>query len=143
MIYKLVYLASLLGVSGYALWRGGRPERFVAIIMLLGSFLSIPAAHMVATIWQSPEFGILAVDLVVLALLIFLLLLSDRFWPIWITAIQFVSVAIHFAVMVELTIVPRAYAMAQGFWAYPMLIVLMIGTLSHRRLIIRRAGTAI
>lgn len=143
MIHKLVYLMTLLGVSGYAFWQGGRPERLVAIIMLVGSFLSIPAAHMIATIWQSPEFGILAVDLVVLGLLMSLALRSDRFWPIWITAIHFVSVAIHFATIVEPTIIPRAYAMAQGFWAYPMLVVLMFGTMTHRRLALRRADITI
>lgn len=102
--------------------------------MLIGSILSVPAASLIGSLWTSPEIGILGVDLLVLFALVILSLTSDRFWPLWMTGIQLTSVAIHFAAMVEISIVPRAYALAQGFWAYPMLGILLIGTRNVERL---------
>lgn len=133
-MHKLIYLATLLIICGYALWRGERPERFAALIMITGSLASIPAAALIKATWVSPELGILGVDLIVLGLFVALSLWSDRFWPMWITGFQLTSVAIHLATMAELTIVPKAYAMAQAFWAYPMLCALLIGTWNvHRK----------
>lgn len=134
MWHKIIYLAALLLVCGYALWRGGRPERQGALIMIFGSLLSIPAAAAVHSLWSRPELGLLIVDAIVFALLVALSLRSDRFWPLWMTGFHATSVAIHLATMTELVVVSKAYALAQGFWAYPMLAALLVGALNHRRL---------
>jgi hypothetical protein len=134
MLHKIIYLAALLLVCGYALWRGGKPERQGALIMIFGSLLSVPAAAAVSSLWSRPEYGLLTIDILVFALLVALSLRSDRFWPLWMTGFQATSVAIHLATMTELVVVSKAYAMAQGFWAYPMLTALLMGSLNHHRL---------
>ena len=130
---RFVYLIVLIGCCGYALRSGGTPERIGALIILAGSFLSWPAGTLFGNNFRSAELGILVVDCLVLVSYTFLALRCDRFWPLWITGFHVVAVATHLAVMVDAQIVPQAYAMAQPFWAYPMLITLWIGTKCYRK----------
>ncbi|RVT92490.1 hypothetical protein [Sphingomonas crocodyli] len=130
-ILQLAYLITLISVCAYAVRCGGRPERQGAAIMFAGSVLTVPAAKLVAQ-WQSPAFGVLAVDLAVLGGFLAIALRSDRFWPLWTTAFQLVGVATHLARLADPGIIPRAYSMAQGFWAYPMLVALAIGVRENR-----------
>ena len=130
-LYQLIYLLALVSICSYAGWVGGWPERAGAAIMVMGSVLSlVMASHRE---WQSPELGIFIVDLLVLAALVNLTLYSDRFWPIWVTSFHLIAVTIHVATLVDHSVAAMAYASAQEFWAYPMLVGIWVGTWSHRR----------
>lgn len=130
---RLFYLLVLVGCCGYALRSGGLPERKGALIILIGSLASWPAATIFGSNFRSAELGVLVVDCVVLVSYTTLALRCDRFWPLWITGFHVVAVATHCAVMVDAEVVPRAYAFAQPFWAYPMLVTLAIGTTYYRK----------
>lgn len=130
-ILFLFYLVTLISSCAYAIRFGGPSEKYGATIMLVGSFLTA-AAGLFASGWHNTEVGVMLVDLAVLAAFLTLALHSDKYWPLWTTAFQVIGVATHLARFVDPAIIPRAYSMAQGFWAYPMLAALVIGAREGR-----------
>ncbi len=133
LIIQLFYLLSLVAVCSYAGWQGAWPERAGAVIMVVGSVLTVVAANSFYPGWQTPEAGIFIVDLLVLAAFGNLALYSDRFWPIWVTSFHLIAVTIHVASLADRSVAALAYANAQEFWAYPMLAGIAVGTWNHRR----------
>jgi len=125
-ILLLFYLVALISSCAFAIRFGGISERYGAAIMLIGSFLTA-VAGLFASGWHNTEIGVLLVDIAVLAAFLTLALHSDKYWPLWTTAFQVIGVATHLARLIDPAIIPRAYSMAQGFWAYPMLAALVIG----------------
>jgi hypothetical protein len=126
-ILLLIYLVILLSSCGYAIRFGGKSEVYGATIMVVGSFLTPIVGYFFDSRWRSTEFGVLLVDIGVLSLFLALALRSDKYWPLWTTAFQVIGVVTHLARFVDPGIIPRAYSIAQGFWAYPMLVALVIG----------------
>jgi cytochrome bd-type quinol oxidase subunit 2 len=125
-ILKLAYLITLLSCCAYAIRFGGETERQGVGIMAGGSVLTAVAVAF-GSKWQSLQTGVFIVDLGVLAAFLTLALRSDKYWPLWTTAFQVIGVATHLARLADPAIVPRAYSIAQGFWAYPMLAAMVIG----------------
>lgn len=127
----ILFLALLTGTCTFALVRGRTDERLAACAMLLAALLS-PIA--MASGYSAPETGVLGIDLGLLAFLIVLALKSDRFWPLWAAGFHVIGTSIHLATFVEVDIWPPAYGAAQGFWAWPVLVALLTGTLIEARL---------
>jgi len=131
-VLRLFFLIAWLAACGFGWGWGGRPERLGAATMFWGAIVSIPAAMIFGSQWTHPEYGVFLVDLVVLGALIALMLAFDRFWLIWATSSQLIAVTIHIVTMVDHGFLPKAYAIAQPFWAYPALIALTVGTVQAR-----------
>ncbi|SDC45784.1 hypothetical protein SAMN05444678_103104 [Sphingomonas sp. YR710] len=125
-ILLATYLVTLLSSCAYAIRFGGQSELIGAGIMIAGSFLT-PVVGFAFSKLHAHLVGAMLIDLAVLAAFLTLALRSDKFWPLWTTAFQIIGVATHLAKFVDPAIVPRAYSIAQGFWAYPMLAALVIG----------------
>ncbi len=142
LLNQLFFLLVLVSTASYAGWCGGWPERAGAAIMVAASLLSVVAAMSFYPGWDSPEAGILIVDLLMLAALINLALYSDRYWPLWVTSFHLIAVTIHLASLADRSVAALAYASAQEFWAYPMLVMLAVGTWNHRRRTTQPKGPA-
>lgn len=126
----------MTGVSAFALWRGGWPERTVA----LGN-LAAWAASTVAFDQLSPTtdpWALLAVDLCFLALLLYVALTSDRYWPLFAAAFHLLGVVVHIAILVDHVIRALAYMHGLAIWSYLVLIALAVGAAAQNR---RRALT--
>lgn len=130
---QLLYDIVLLGSCSFAIWRGGTDERVGAAIMLVGSAFTVASMLSPSFDWSGSRSGMVIVDLAVLAALLILSLRTDRFWPLWMTAFHLIGVTSHLAMLVETSNALPAYAMLQGFWAYPMLAALVIGTAARAR----------
>ena len=141
MLGPLLFLSMLFSICLYALWRGGRDERMVAILCLIGTAATLLAISPVATRYQGVEHGLALVDLGVLAGFVTVALTSKRFWPLWVAGFQLTTAFGHGLKAIDSDLVPHAYGAALQFWAYPILIVLAVGTWRrHRRLL--AGGTA-
>lgn len=121
----IIFTIVLFGGCGIAFWKGQASERLTAVVLLTGALIS-PLVGMGQ--FAVPELGILAVDTLLLAFLLVLALVSDRFWPIWAAGFQIVGTLVHVARFVDIGIWPNAYATAEAFWAYPVLAALACGT---------------
>lgn len=123
----------LFSVSGYALWRGGMPERLCAVIFLLATLLTLMAEPEWTFATIGVEWALFAVDFLVFAALLALALHANRFWPMWVTACNALGLLGHISVMVAPTISPLFYATVSMGSAWPAVILLGVGTYRHSR----------
>ena len=132
MAHLLFFNAVLIAVIVYSMWRGGGPERAGAGIIIAGDVLTVLVARVYADRFAGIETGILIVDALMFAAFFLLALTANRFWPIWITGLQGVSVMVHGAMAIAPSVIPWAYAFGLAIWSYPILILLIAGTRRHR-----------
>lgn len=128
-----IYYSLLLLCLGYALLRGASPERIGAIILLVGSLLTLATISTQAGSYGAVETGVFIVDLATLAAFSALALRAERFWPTWVAALQLLGTSGHLVKLTDPDLLPRAYAFAAIFWSYPMLLLIALGTWRHQR----------
>ena len=134
MTLQLLYWIYLILCSAYVLWRGGPPERIAMVIVIAASFLSaVTVSNDVTIRYGKVEYGLFLVDIAALVAFTLLALRADRFWPLWITGIHLVGVATHTAKLLSPDVLPLIYSWVQGLWAYPIIALIVVGTIRHRR----------
>jgi hypothetical protein len=133
MFGPLLFSATLFPICLYALWRGGRDERLVAILCLIGTLATMLAVSPLSVRYQGVERGMALVDLGVLAGFVTVALTSQRFWPLWVAGFQLTTAFGHGLKALDSNLLPFAYGAALQVWAYPILIVLAVGTWRRRR----------
>lgn len=129
VIFNLILGASCI----FATVRGGAPERLTALFFGaagIATFL-IPAEYW--TGFRSIDLPLLAIDIALLVSLVVLSACADRFWPIWLAAVQLVIVLVHVAKAYNPAIVPLIYFVASSRLAYVMIFILVVATVRHRR----------
>ncbi|RAK57384.1 hypothetical protein [Phenylobacterium deserti] len=119
----------VLVVAG-AILRGGLEERLAAGALMLSLALSI--------IFRDPtysglQWGAFAGDLVLLGVLLFLVLRSARFWPIWAAGFQLLGVLTHLGRVLDPKVQPWAYASAQVIWTWALTVAVGVGVLAKWR----------
>ena len=127
----LIWFLAMASACGFALWRGGRPERVAASACLVAWVATRLAYDYSDRI--DPQWGILAVDISFLAVLVYLALTTDRLWLLFAAAFQLLGVAIHLAITLDRAIRAVAYIQALIIWSYLVLLSLAIGTWFHWR----------
>lgn len=135
------YGVLFLGCSGYALLRGGGPERAVALIVIFGSLISplVAPAH--------PNFTrvsllLLAVDLADQLALVIVAMRADRFWPIFAAAVHWLSPMSSLAKVAFPLIAPIIYGVTEQLSFVLVLLILAIGTWRHRSRLARFGSDA-
>lgn len=117
----------MLAACGYALACGDRSARMVAAAVLLGSILSMFVIHETEK-WQGSETGILAIDIAMLLVFGAVMLVSHRFWPIWTTAAQLLTVLSHFGPLLRDSDIAVPFAIAEQLWSWFILVQLIVVT---------------
>ena len=136
----IIYL-SLLSVScGYALWRGDRDARSAAMVCIVATGMTVVLLTPGSTRYGLVETGVMAVDVATLGAFVVLALFSQRFWPLWVAGLQMTASAAHALKFIDNALVPLAYAVAERFWGYPILIIIGFGAFRGHR---RRAASAL
>lgn len=87
-------LASILVVSAFSLLAGGRPERAATVASLAAIIVSL---RVQAVGSDAVQYGVLAVDMALLAALLMVAIVGKRLWSLWATAFQILAVATHLA----------------------------------------------
>ena len=128
----ILYWTLLILTCGYALYRGGRHERLVALICIVATIATVAVNSPLNRMYADVERGALLVDLAVLAAFVAIALVSDRFWPLWVAGLQLTTSIAHFLKAVDPHLVPLAYGAAVRFWGYPILLILFFGAWRHR-----------
>src|SRR4249919_1567328 len=124
----VIYTILLLGVCGYAFWRGRADERLTAAVA------SLALLRRDVVRYSGVELGVLTVDLFTLAAFTYVALRSDRFWPLWVSGLQLTTSVGHFLKAIDSNLVPFAYAAALRVWSYPILIILAVGVWRGHRM---------
>jgi hypothetical protein len=135
----LIYRALMFGICGYALIRGKADARIVALVFLVGDLATLALR---SSTYSTVEMSILVIDIIAFLAFTYAALISDRFWPLWVSGLQLTTSLGHVLKAVDSQLMPLAYAAALRFWAYPILIILAIGTWrSHRRTLQERRAS--
>ncbi|MEQ8745042.1 hypothetical protein [Parasphingorhabdus sp.] len=133
MVRIQLFQALLIISCSYGFIWGGKPERYATSIMLIGFFLTIAVAAPVSERFSHVEVRILLVDTAMLVSFFYLTLNADRFWTLWLCAMQSIQVLTHLPIIIIPELLPQAYGAVAAIWAYPMLIVLALGTYRHQQ----------
>jgi hypothetical protein len=129
MIRIFLYYLLLLTVVSLAFRRGDRETRIAACICVAASVLSA----LLMTFHTQVAAGVAVVDLAVLGLFVALALRTERFWPLWIAGLQLTTVLGHLLRLLEPGLVNIVYAAAMRFWAYPILLILIVAAIRSER----------
>ena len=136
-------LRSLLALAALnALVRGKSDERQVGLIFVVGVIATELVLPAPAVRFASVETHLLLVDIAVFLGFTWVALRSERFWPLWIAGLQLTAIFGHMLKAVDVGLFSRAYAAALVFWAYPMLLILALGTWRGQRRRARQGASA-
>ena len=139
---KYLYLVLLIACSGYALWRGRGDEQIAAAVCLIATGLSHLILHSPSGRFEHLEAGIMAIDVFAFAGFVAIALWSQRFWPLWVAGLQLTSLLAHVARVSQIDLLPIAYAAAERFWSYPILIIIAVGAWRQHRRSLGQSGTS-
>lgn len=128
-----LFLILLIACSAYAFSRGGTPERIGMAIYAVGSVLTFVVVSSPPVRFRGVEVGVFIVDVLVFLGFVLLALRADRFWPIWVSALIGLGVVGHLAMSLHPRVIPWAYAAVLSIWSYPILLLIVAGTVGHRR----------
>tara|TARA_B000000460_G_C21475910_1_gene374726 strand:- start:423 stop:842 length:420 start_codon:yes stop_codon:yes gene_type:complete len=109
----------------FALCFGGRDGRLLAAISVVAALLSIPAQ--LAGSWSATQLWLMAVDFGTFIALLWLMLQSQRYWPVWVAACQLMTVLTHVVTLIMPDFIDRIYAGLSTVWVIPLLLFTIIG----------------
>ncbi|SEK03966.1 hypothetical protein SAMN05518849_1326 [Sphingobium sp. AP50] len=132
MLRIILFNIFYLGSSGFALVRGGVPERLAAVILVADFQLSHWVIKPLALRYSGVEGTMLAVDLAAFVALYAMSLFSTRYWPMWMAVFQGCAVAGHVNGL-RADVIPFAYGNYVAVWSYLLLAILIAGTMRHCR----------
>ena len=88
MIRIIVFNLFYVGTCAFSWLRGGRPERLAMVILVADFQLSHWMIRPLASRYSGVEHALLAIDLTALLAFYAMALVSSRYWPIWMAALQ-------------------------------------------------------
>lgn len=127
----LLFLVLLTLSVGYALLKGGTPERLVALTIIAASAATIATSAPAPQRYSSVDVGVLITDFIMMLALVALELKAERFWTLWVAAFQVMQFASHIPEILVPDLLPVTYKVVISIWSYPMLILLAAGTYRH------------
>lgn len=125
-----VSLVLMLIVCGWALWRGGKPERVAAAAMVAAW---IGTSFVLDRRFIDIQWATLAVDLILLAVLVGLSLVYRRRWLLAASGFHLLGVATHGAMVMDDKIQAAPYIVALGIWSCAVVASLAYGMVSLTR----------
>jgi hypothetical protein len=138
----LLYRLLMYGVCGYALFRGRTDARIVGGVFLIGNFATLSLRSHLVTQYSSVEASVFIIDVICLVAFTYAAMISDRFWPLWVSGLQLTTSFGHVLKRIDSELIPLAYAAALRFWSYPILIILAVGVWRSQRRLRRGHHTA-
>ena len=122
------FRALLVAVAIYAWLKGGRDERAVSAMCVIAAIATTALLAPLQQRFHGLEYAVFLIDLALSVGLIGIALRSNHFWPLWVAGLQLTTIMGHVLKGVDSGLIPRAYAASLNFWAYPIIIILAIGT---------------
>ena len=112
---EILGLALMPMACGFALWRGRGPERRAAVAIAVAWVGSVAVD---VDGWHGVQWGIMAIDMVLLAYLAALTVVSRRTWLLFATAFQLLIVATHFAFVFDSAVGNPGFFSAYYLWSW-------------------------
>lgn len=126
---QIIIILSALVIFPFVWLRGGRPERGVVAI-LLACYLLVPVLEGLR--WGSLMAGVLAIDLTAWIGMVWLCLRYDRWWLLFVTGAQTLSLMAHPVLMLSPSLTLRESIAAQWAFTLVALYSLLLGVVERR-----------
>lgn len=127
-----IFNTLLLAVSSHAIVRGGAPERIAGVALLGAAAATWLFQSSFGIRFVGVEYGVLLVDLILLAVLLCIAAYADRWWTLWIAAFHMLGTSAHLVRFLDADVLRFVYALFSAAWSYPIVLLLAVGTLRHR-----------
>lgn len=121
----LQYAASL-----YAILRGGKPERYVGIALVVAMWASL-ASRGDPLRFVDADRLVAIVDAMLLAFLVGIALVADRRWPVAMAALHAMTMLAQLSALAGIRMPITVYGLVTIAWSYPMVLLLIIATWRH------------
>ncbi|HWU79886.1 MAG TPA: hypothetical protein VN158_07445 [Caulobacter sp.] len=118
------FLALMLFVCGWALWRGDKPERLAAAAMVAAW---IGTSFVLDRRFKDIQWATLGVDFALLAVLVGLSLVFRRRWLLAASGFHLLGVATHGAMIIDPKVQATPYIVALGVWSCATVASLAVG----------------
>jgi hypothetical protein len=83
--------------------------------------------------WDDAEIYVATIDVVALVYALYLVSVTDRYWPMWFSAFQGVALATSIAQLVSPSNIPAVYTAMQSFWFFPAVGAMVVGVILDGR----------
>lgn len=128
-----VFLLIMLVAIGYALRKGGGPERAMAAIAAV-MIASDQALHLlIAPEYAALDIGHLTIDIFGASATMFLAMIAYRFWPMIAAALHILPLLAHLSRYFDIALHPAAYMIMQVASSWPVAPLLIVATWRHQR----------
>lgn len=119
--------------AGYALWRGGAPERWFAVILVL-MLATDRIGHQIigSTNLEAIDRLHLFIDFASFGAMVLVMVRARRFWPIWACSFQLLSLASHATSLMNAGVPPIIPAVLAVAPSYLLCVSLVLGTVLHQ-----------
>jgi hypothetical protein len=133
MIWGLLFALLFFSAAAYVVIKGNLFQRCAISVMLFGVVATFLAYRLGSHKWLPLNHTVLAIDVIALLAFIGIAVRSREIWPLLLVGWQLAGVTIHIASSFAHHLLPKAYGIGQGIWAY-----LQFGTIFAATLIARR-----
>lgn len=122
-----LYLTLLFLATVESLWLGTRGEKWVGGTVLAGNVLTIGIEHALGKAFLSVSFGYLALDAILAAILCTIAVKHPSWVSICVSAFQINGTLGHLVKLLAPHTIPFSYAFLLKFWAWPMVLAMLVG----------------
>jgi hypothetical protein len=133
MLAGYLFWLSFIGATLYVLFVGTKETLYSILVMIGGVVATTLVFVFGSNKWLHLDKSVLAIDILALVLFVAIALRSPRWWPLLLCGWQLAAVAIHLATLYASQLLPRAYGIGQGFWAYLEFGTILIVTIIDRK----------
>ncbi len=127
LIENLAYYAG----GGFALWKGGRAERLVAVALLVANTSSILVQNPHPA--NEPRYVSLGIDLAVLIVILYVAFTTDLRWALLASALQILSMLTFVARIIDPTIQNWAGVTTDIGISFMLMVTVVYGAALHMR----------
>ena len=124
-IYSQAIAVAAVVVVAFAFIKGDEPEKFAGAayaLSYLGTLVTLSGS------WSVPQWGVMGMDIILLAVFLGLAWHSRRAWLVWASAFQALVVTSHILVAANLRPPSDAFAAVNNISNYGLLIAMAVGT---------------
>lgn len=129
VLFYMIFLLSLFSAAFF----GGAPERVGAATLVLAFIAQAAWYSVTPPQYADVDPASVLADFICLLGFGYLALNSNRIWPICIAGFQVISLASHFARLLESEVNPIVYSALKSTPTSVGIIILLLGTIFHRR----------
>lgn len=127
-----IFVLLLGAVTLLSWWKGGAPERATASCFAVGFIATMASYSALPVRFTTVETAVALIDVVMLVAILAIALKADRLWPMLVAGLQLDIVMVHALKAIDADVMRSIYAIMMTVWAYPQLILLVIGIARHR-----------